>query len=304
MKMKELQDSTSILNDTERLKLRLKEDGYLYFRRFISELLVNSVRSHIVTLLHDQGWLDDKFPKEEVVCGPVVPTPSTDGTRFAALHKAIQSYEIFHKLPSATNVIDLVSRLLGEEVFCHPRKISRVTLPSRITQTVPIHQDYTYIGGTVNFLSAWIPLKDCRIQNGALRMLKGSHTTGLVKCEQIDRHPCGVIELSADDPNWYCTDYTAGDFILFPATTIHGATDNILPNIRLAMDVRFQSVNDEIAVWQTKPPFLPFTPENWNEYTENWQDKSIIQAPVPSKVLKVPEAVPLSLPNNYQAKFF
>lgn len=301
--MKELVDSTVILNDTEMLLERMRKDGYLYFRHLIDSERVGDVRDRVLNLLNTHRWLDASAPQAEAKCGTEAPTPGPD-PRFAALHHAIQSLETFHLLPHAENVLELLGRLLGGKVFVHPRKISRVTLPKAQTDTVPVHQDYTYIGGTVNFLSAWIPLKDCVVSNGALRILRGSHADGLVHCERIDRHPCGVIHIPDEHPEWHCTDYRAGDIVLFPATTIHGATHNSLPTIRLAMDVRYQCIDDEIAIWQTKPPFLPYTPEDWNEYTGTWRNRNLVAVPSRVRVLHIPETLPQALPERYNSRFF
>jgi hypothetical protein len=91
--------------------------------------------------------------------------------------------------------------------------------------------------------------------------------------------------------------------LLFTSTSIHGATDNEFRSIRLAMDVRYQPIGEEVAVWQTKPPFLPLTPESWDAYTEGWSKTDHVRVPSETPVLHAPEAVPLPLPPDRRGRF-
>ncbi len=300
--MNQLEESTQLWHNTSALKEKLREEGYLLFREILDLELIREVRNRILDLLWDQDWIDKDFPRAAAKCKADVPIPSHD-PRFVRLHTAILSLEEFHRVPFDKSAIELIERLLDDEVIVHPRRMARVVVPSTRWRTVPVHQDYTYVGGSVNFLSAWIPLKDVPIEQGALRILTRSHTDGLHETTDNGKEK-GFLDIPEDHPGWLVTDYKLGDIIIFPPTTIHGATDNHSDSIRLSMDVRYQGIREPILKWQTQPPYQPYLPLDWSLYTNGWANSRLVALDERCNVVDSEETVPVRLPISYKSKFF
>ena len=93
-------------------------------------------------------------------------------------YQRIQSLECFHRLAHEDRLLSLTDDLLDGPVLVHPRKIGRVTFPGSEYPTPP-HQDFPLIQGTPDVLTIWLPLAECSVQDGALRVLRRSPHAGL-----------------------------------------------------------------------------------------------------------------------------
>ena len=132
-----------------------------------------------------------------------------------------------------------------------------------------IHYDQYFLrGGKAEFLTAWVPIGDCRPTGGGLMYLENSNKLGeeieaefmrnaenLSPEERIDafnKHMAqdGFLSHDAEEfgrvkakgqMRWLVGDYEAGDVVFHKPYMIHAATRNEddLGRIRLASDLRF-----------------------------------------------------------------
>ncbi len=249
----ELEDSTALLDDPERLRTKARDDGYLFFRGLIPREPVPEVRRDILATLDRNGWLDRAAPLDEGVLDDEainrVPVDdlrvdigvSVDG------YVQVQQVQSMHRLPHHPALLDLYARLFGEEVFVHPRHIIRVMTSHRALRPTPPHQDFPLIQGSQNTWTCWSPLGDCPADLGSLAILRGSHKLGYVPIQLAEGAGGIGAQLCRDDGDWLGADFRAGDVLTFPAYTIHKA----LParqkdRVRLSMDVRFQPASEPI----------------------------------------------------------
>jgi len=111
------------------------------------------------------------------------------------------------------------------------------------------HQDYGYwqSSNSSQMLTAWIPLQDVGLENGAMRTIVGSHKWGLVpeSAAFFDRDMDKLKEKfgSLANGNWIdepCN-MKAGHIVFHHALTFHGSGPNKTNNPRLAIAIHMMS---------------------------------------------------------------
>lgn len=264
--MDELRDSTPLRDDGGRLRGRLAEDGYLFFRRLIEPASVRAVREDVLSALDRAGWLAPGSPATDARPGPAIRREGADD--FWDGYRRVQRVERFHRLAHRPEVRAVLRTLLADDVVVHPQKIARASFP-RSCFTTPPHQDFRYIQGTTDTFTVWMPLGDCPAELGGLRVLAGSQDNGLLPVGSATGAGGLAVDVRDDHPDWVSTGYEAGDVLVFHSLTVHGAMDNTADRLRLSVDYRYQSAREPIARPSLTPHFFPKVPD-WPELAAGW----------------------------------
>ena len=256
--MQELRDTAA--HDADDLRERFAEDGYLLIRGLVDAECVEQLATEVMAILDDQGLL----------------TGGTDAVvRFRAtrtsFYSAVQRLEVFHALAHEPLLRRVARVLVGEDAFVHPRKLLRALLPDIPEFTTPPHQDYPYIRGTESTVTTWLPLRNCRGSEGALRVLVGSHLGEILPVKPSSAIAGARVEVDEDDPAWASTDFAPGDVLVFHSRTVHGATPNTSGRARLSADYRHQSASEPVTAGSLMPTGYPGVPD-WPELLagESW----------------------------------
>ena len=249
--MLELRETSS--RDADALRDRFAEDGYLLVRGLVDAECVERLAEAVMAILDDQG----------------LSTGGADAVeRFRAtrttFYTAVQQLEVFHTLPHDQALQRVVRALVGDDAFVHPRRLLRALLPFIPEFTTPPHQDYPYIRGTEHTVTTWLPLRNCRGSEGALRVLVGSHLGGVLPVKPDPAIAGSRVDVDEDDPAWASGDFTPGDVLLFHSRTVHGATPNTSGRVRLSADYRHQSASEPVIARTLKPSGYPGVPD-WPE---------------------------------------
>lgn len=275
MPLKPFIDSESDFDDTDLLRTRLAHDGYLFFRRRLDPSAVQALRAAIVDILDMKGWLAPGSDPALAQPGPLLRREGDENWWDG--YVAVQSLYEFHRLMHDPSIPELVGRLLDTEAFVHPRSIARITYPNSEYPTPP-HQDFPHIQGTSDVFTAWIPFGDVSGEMGGLRVLPGSHKSGL-QATVAAHGPGGLgVEADIDDHNWTTIDYEMGDVLLFHSLTIHYAPPNRSDTLRISGDARYQAVSDPVSASSLQPHCYPNVP-SWTEITAGWPDNEPIRTP-------------------------
>ena len=261
---------TSPSADIDELRRQLREQGYLWLKRFLDPAAVTDFRGYVFAHLMETGIVKPgSDPRLGLASGEPEARDKVN-KRIMELVRAA-AYEAFCAQQPLWRFMD---EFLGGITYLHRRKLLRHTLPN--TQAVtPAHYDLVYLrGGTDRIVTVWIPIGDIPAEMGGLVYLEGSHTEGakleaefrqksldLTPEERIDAYNKHMAEggwISKDlpgmaerfDARWLAADYEAGDIVLHSPYMIHASTTNEdrLGRIRLSTDIRYQNVSDEIDV--------------------------------------------------------
>ncbi len=295
MREAELEASSVSIGDGD-LHDRLERDGYLFFPRLIDPDIVRKARADVLGALEGVGWLASGSTLDDAVPSAAVRREEADvDPAFFDAYRAIQRLQEFHELAHHAALTGLMRRLVGPDLLVHPRKIARIGLPQD-AYVVGAHQDFPLNQGSVDVLTAWIPLGDCADDLGGLRVLAGSHRAGLRAVEPVPRvGGLRVAERLEDRPGWLSADFTAGDVLVFHSLTVHAAKANRTQRLRLSVDFRYQSAADPVAEGSLVPHYYPVVPSH-EDLSIGWSRTDAVA--VPDGLSIVPGFDPFSGPDG------
>ena len=275
-----LRSATELLGDGDAMRARFREDGYLLFRGLLDTAPLDALRADILRTVAARGWTEEGSDPLEAI--PSRPSRWHMGEGWRGGYIAIQKLESFHRQAFAPEALSMLASLYDigvDDVLPHGQRIARVIWPEH-TLTTPPHQDFTHIQGTPDFVTTWVPLSDCPQELGGLRLLVGSHTSG-VRSMHLAAGAGGIgSDVDIDDPAWATTDWKLGDIVVFHSLVVHSGMPNRSGQLRLSCDYRYQSVHDPIAVSSLRPHNCPYVPD-WPELLSDveWETKRWAEHP-------------------------
>jgi len=244
------------------LKDEMNAHGYVMVRGVVPTWDLNNLLGEITGILSDRGWLkSDRDPIQRIANASAV-CAENDPT-YKPARDEIFGLQSLHALPHHHSLQRLMKMLIGQHLLVHPKPEIRLIFPNFERGIIHAHQDHTSIGGDEESFTAWIPLHDCPLVLGPLKVLEGSHHFGL----QPTAGQTGYIAEGMERGNdWVGGDINCGDVLLFHSLTVHEATPNYSSQLRISLDFRFQSY--ERAV---NPAVFVFTgTRSWERTYANW----------------------------------
>ncbi len=264
--------SNEVLDDSEELQRRMDRSGYLFFRGLLDPGQVRGLRRDVLEVCQRGGWLKEGSPLEDGIANGerIYLEPEPD---YLEVYDEVQRLESFHGLAHAPAILDVMEKLVGEEVLPHATKIARLMFPQSNQYATPPHQDFVHIQGSTETYSCWIPLGDCPGELGGLSVLAGSHQQGLF--EYHLELGAGGMGVDADYLNgeWLTTDYMAGDALIFHSMTVHKSLPNTtLDRMRFSVDYRYQAASQPIVEAYLGPHNVK---TSWEEIYSGWKSEDL-----------------------------
>jgi hypothetical protein len=262
----ELTDSTAYLADTDRLRARLEDDGYLLLRQLLPTDLVLEARRQMLTVLSGRGALD---PDRDLL--DAVAAPDGRGGFFGGTNE-LTCCPAYLQLVSCEPLMAFMSRLLGGPAMKFDFNWLRVVPPG---DNSPAHYDICFMGrGTHRLYTAWIPLGDVPFEQGPLTILAGSHrfkrlveTYGAMDVDRdnveggFSNDPVEMVDTFGGQ--WLTTTFKTGDILMFGMFTMHASLSNVSPSFRLSSDTRYQLAADPVDErWMGENPIGHYA---WNK---------------------------------------
>lgn len=226
----ELVDSRCLLGDSDALRARIAEDGYLFFRGLLDPVEIRSVGVGVLGQLQAAGWTETG--RDPVTARPIAPVKAV---RMADLfgdrtYTRIVLNPRLNRFAYQSRLAELMCDVLGRLGFCYPLRIPRIVYPTSFAPRQPgnyVHKDYRSVQ---DMFTSWVPFGEVSPRLGGLALLPGSQTTDRVAPQPIDRLPAG----------WLTTDYQPGDVLVFHCLTTHAALPNLSERMRLSVEYRWQ----------------------------------------------------------------
>lgn len=245
----EFENSNDLIHDLPRLKNRLLEKGYVFFRELLDKEALLQIRGDFLELADKHGFVKKGTNlMDGIFVGGTFPDAHKFGT--SKLYREILDLQTFNSFPQAPLIKLLFSGLINGELQEHRRRIGRITFPQSFENTTPPHQDFFYIRGTKDTYTSWIPCGDCPQELGGLAVLEGSNHLGFLEHEKMSgTGGHGVPEKSyhSSGLRWLGTDFKLGDILIFNSLTIHKALHNLTADqMRISVEYRFQRKDEEI----------------------------------------------------------
>ena len=254
--MDELADSSGELHDSDALRRRLAEAGYLFFRGLLPAATMRETGEAVLARLRDGGWTgaDGRPSTQERPLNPV------DSLSDPAFRAAVLCAE-FNRVPYLEPLRATVRRILGAAAFSYPIKVLRAVGPERPGPRAGgryIHYDYA-VGGGQDMLTSWLPLTEIPVRLGGLAVKPGGHHWP----------PQPPRLLGGSEPGWATTSYQPGDVLIFHCLTPHAALPNTATALRISGDFRWQAPD------HAAPSELVLGPagRDWEVFSRLFHDK-------------------------------
>lgn len=248
------------------LQAEINSKGYVLIRDLLPQSAVSSVLHEVTKVLAAAGWLSAEHePWERVAqvgaaCGD--PDPA-----FKRVYQQVFNLEAFHSLPHHPALREVMQMLVGQEVLVHPKPIGRLIFPNCERLVTHAHQDYEFMGGDPEFFTVWIPLHDCPVDVGPLKILEGSHRFGIQSHMRENLHVPEIPIDAAIGDGWVGGQVNAGDVLIFHSLTVHAASPNLSSRLRLSLDCRFQDARRVL-----NPANLVFGGESGKSWEKTYAD--------------------------------
>jgi ectoine hydroxylase-related dioxygenase (phytanoyl-CoA dioxygenase family) len=254
------------------LQEEIDSKGYVLIRELLPRHAVQSVLTDVTDILSAQSWLaPESNPLERI------PTPGAafgdPDPIFKGVYQQVFNLESFHALPHQSALRNVMKMLVGDQVLVHPKPIGRLIFPNCDRLVVHAHQDYEFMGGDPEFFTVWIPLHDCPVEMGPLRILEGSHRFGIQRHRRENLHVPEIPIHAAAGDGWVGGPVNAGDVLIFHSLTVHAASPNASDRMRISMDCRFQDAHRIL-----NPSNLVFSGESgksWEKTYAEWQSDNL-----------------------------
>lgn len=246
----------------------LGRDGFLFLKRWLPTGPLREVHRLYSDAVREAGWAldagsDERPPVADRSAACASPDPA-----FLSVYHALYKAERFHCLTHRPEIEDLARSLVGDDAFVHPRIVGRIIFPARPDLTTPPHQDFFQVRGTPNFVTFWIPLHDCTVSHGSLRVARGSHTSGLLPVVPSTGASGATVAVPHDQFDWFGGDVERGDVVVFTGTTVHMGGHNGTDLLRFSVDMRWQSRQEPVS--ERSLEFHPRSDLRWDDITAGW----------------------------------
>ena len=266
-------NSTSLLENPEKLRQQAAQDGYLFFKGLLPANELLALRRDIVNVCVRHGLLDENCDPMEAVAAPGKAIVESDNSvsvssKYIPYYLDIQKLRTFHAMAQHPTLISTLKKLFAGKVLPHSRNISRIVFPQSAQYTTPPHQDYIYIKGTYETWTAWIPCGDCPAKLGSLAILPGTHKEKKVLPTRKAQGAGGRATDLPADSTWLCGDYECGDVLLLHSLCVHQGLNNETESlVRLSLDYRYQPMDLPIHP-SSMQPHLDVA--DWEEIYKEW----------------------------------
>ncbi len=205
---------------TDDLVQRYRETGYLAPIRVLSTSEATRIRAKLEAFEADAGPLAGKLRQKSHLL-------------FTWLNDLIRHERI----------LDAVEDLIGPDILCWGTSffIKEPHNPAYVSW----HQDSTYWGlDPADIVTAWVALSDSTTENGAMRVVPGSHTMAQVPHRDTFRAENLLsrgqeIMVEVDEAQADTLVLNAGEMSLHHVRLIHGSEPNPSPHRRIGFAIRY-----------------------------------------------------------------
>jgi ectoine hydroxylase-related dioxygenase (phytanoyl-CoA dioxygenase family) len=161
------------------------------------------------------------------------------------LYDEIRRYPWLVDFSKHESVACLVRELLGAEIGLMEKIPFRIDVPHVTRELAVWHQDFFYVRGNVDVVTAWIPMQDTPYERGCLMVMPGSHQLGALPHSASAlgkrRYPSGIFERDVR-----YVEMNRGDVLLFSALMLHSSGVNISNGLRCSAQARFSRLSDPV----------------------------------------------------------
>ena len=230
-----------------------QKNGFLHVERLLAADLLASLQEE-ASLLIEELQQGAPLPQDGALRHAVFREPVPNGTDprtgpVFGIMDLVDYRAVFTRLLFFEPLVDTLNRLIGPGVQLHHTRMITKGSAKKTKRSegwvVGTHQDQPFFPHREHsVIAAWMPMVDITSENGALRVVPGSHNIGPLE------HQGGPESGFRLDPHeWPITRGSplyarAGDVVFFSYLLVHGSMPNLSEGRRTALIYQYRSPQD------------------------------------------------------------
>lgn len=232
----------------------LKNDGYVILKKVFSDEQLAPLRTLTQEIVdYAEMNLEDPFYKYYL------------GHRAdqGALYDLFQRHPEYQFIVRNEKILDELEKVIGHDIMMYENCL--VYKPKGKNNSVPWHQDFLSRPHEIPKYIVWVALDDVRIENGAMKVIPGSHTKGFYPWFRVkgETHHDRIDPKYIEEDKAIYVEMDAGDVLIFSMFLLHSSNEVHSELPRRAFRVSYQSMNEiftprgtPIVVRGGRPDFL------------------------------------------------
>lgn len=213
-------------------------EGFCLIKGAVPAQVLDTLEARIISLVHE--WTGINYGSTRSV--EFANALSNDRDLERRLYDRVRDFDWLQTFSLAPEITRHVKALLGNEICLMSKIPLRLDIPQVVREIAVWHQDYWYVKGNTQIVTAWIPLQDTSYAEGCLLVMPGSHELGPLDHDKTilaKRHyPSGIFEREVR-----YVEMKRGDLLLFNSLLLHSSGINISDRARLSVQARFSRMD-------------------------------------------------------------
>lgn len=228
------------------MEYNFNEHGFVILKKVFSEDALAPIRKLTDEIIsYGELHLEDPFRKFYL----------GHRTDQGALHDLYQKHPEFQDLVKNESILNKLTEVFGQDICMYENCL--VYKPKGKRNAVPWHQDFiSRPHEPIKYIS-WTALDDVRIENGAMKVIPGSHKFGFLKWFRVkgETHHDRIDLSQIDESKAIYAELNAGDVLIFNQLLVHSSDECNSEKPRRAFRVSYVGM-DEIVVPRGSPIVL------------------------------------------------
>lgn len=222
-------------------KIMYQEHGYALLRSQVPHDLIDTLMENFSALVAQLSGVRIKDP-----CGAEM-ADFLNKERYiqSLVYEEIRKPEWLELLSKDLSITAPVKDLLGARTSLFSKIIFRTDAPLETSEIAVWHQDYHYVRGNTDIITAWVPMRDTSFEHGCLMVMPGSHKDGPLKHDNLvlqKRHfPSGIF-----DREVRYVEMKKGDLLLFHSCLLHSSGVNVSNVCRFSVQARYTRTEEPV----------------------------------------------------------
>lgn len=199
-----------------------------------------------------------------------------------ALYDLFQRHPEFQDMAKNNVILDEIAKVVGDDIFLYENSL--VYKPKGKNNEVPWHQDFINRPTEPIKFIAWIALDDVLIDNGAMKVIPGSHKNGFLPWFTIpgETHHTRLKLDGIKLDDYIFAELEAGDVLIFNQLLLHSSDRIVSDKPRRAYRISYQGFEQIFTPRSTPLVLRGGLPESIRQrYTKPYEKPAPKPAPAP-----------------------
>jgi ectoine hydroxylase-related dioxygenase (phytanoyl-CoA dioxygenase family) len=220
------------------LKETYGRDGYVIARGLMPVAEIDRLLRRFVALTNELSGASFKDAHSTDIADRFADDDALQSSAYDAIRKPSWLVDM-SKSPA---VVGAARDIVGREIGLFSKIPFRIDVPLETKELAVWHQDYFYVKGNVDVVTAWIPMQDTSYVNGCLSVMPGSHKLGPVEHDVTvlgKRHfPSAHLNREIR-----LAEMKKGDVLFFDSRLLHTGNINLSSSVRYSVQARYTPID-------------------------------------------------------------